>query len=67
MNPSDLPDVHFGSPGNPPDWRELDDEDPDDEELEQTPEGVLMMLGFDPKDPEVEDQPEGEQDVASES
>lgn len=49
MNPSDLPDVHFGSPGQRPNWREVEDEDPDDEELEETPEAVIMMLGFDPK------------------
>ncbi len=56
MNPQDLPDVHFGSPGQQPiNWRALDDEDVDDEELEQTPEGVLMMLGFDPKDAEPDE------------
>jgi ADP-ribosyltransferase exoenzyme len=66
MDPLDLPDVHFGSPGSPrPNWREVDDEDPDDEELDETPEAVIMMLGFDPKhmdepDPDEPQQPTGD-------
>lgn len=46
-------DVHFGEAGNPlPDWREasIEDVDPDDEELEDTPPDVIAMLGFDPKE-----------------
>ncbi len=27
-----------------------DDEDPDDEELDETPADVVMLLGFDPKE-----------------
>lgn len=45
-------DVHFGAVGNDlPDWRGGpldDDEDPDDEELDATPEDVIQVLGFDP-------------------
>jgi hypothetical protein len=48
----DLPDAHFGSAGDAlPDWREEDVGDDDsDDELEETPEDVVEMLGFDPKD-----------------
>ncbi len=46
----DLPDVTFAGEHDPEAWRTVDDEDPDDEELEVTPPGVVMMLGFDPKD-----------------
>ena len=45
----DLPDVSFEG-SDPDDWEEFDEEDPDDEELEETPEDVVMMLGFDPKE-----------------
>jgi hypothetical protein len=31
------------------DWREHDEEDPDDEEMAETPPDVVMILGFDPK------------------
>lgn len=46
---SDFPAAYFGSAQSKPvNWRELpDDEDPDDDEI-QTPEDVVMMLGFDP-------------------
>lgn len=41
-------DVHFPDV----DWREeLDDEDPDDEEIE-TPADVVAVLGFDPREAE---------------
>ena len=47
-----LPDVHFGSPEDGSlDWRdEVYDvtEADDDEELVETPEDVVEMLGFDP-------------------
>lgn len=45
-----IPEAHFGPVGDEPaDWTTLDNEpDPDDEELEKTPEDVIMMLGFDP-------------------
>lgn len=48
-------DVHFGSTEEREvKWREdeaLDaEEDPDDEELDETPADVIAMLGFDPKD-----------------
>lgn len=48
----DLPEVHFGSADDKPvDWRKATpDEAPDDVELEQTPQDVIDMLGFDPKD-----------------
>lgn len=49
---TDLPDVHFGSADDKPvDWREATpDSTPDDDvELEQTPQDVIDMLGFDPK------------------
>jgi len=46
--------VHFGGVDAPlPDWRKADtdaDDDPDDEELDETPADVLMILGFDPKE-----------------
>jgi len=44
-------DVHFGGIGKPlPDWRKagLDDADPDDELLDETPADVIAILGFDP-------------------
>ena len=42
------PEAHFGSLHEKvPDWRKIDDEDPDDE-LVVTPKDVVMMLGFDP-------------------
>ena len=43
-------DVHFGQTGSPlPDWREFADvPDPDDAELDETPDEVLGILGFDP-------------------
>lgn len=46
-------DVHFGEVDEEePDWRnELEEEtDPDDEELEYTPQDVIDILGFDPKE-----------------
>jgi hypothetical protein len=45
-------DVHFGKIDDDlPDWREeLEEDDPDDEELEETPEDVVAVLGFDPKE-----------------
>ena len=45
-------DVHFGEVDKAlPDWRKLpDEEDPDDELLEKTPEDVIRILGFDPLD-----------------
>jgi hypothetical protein len=46
-------DVHFGSAiDKKVNWREvlMDDEPDDDEELENTPEDVIGMLGFDPKE-----------------
>lgn len=46
-------DVHFGEiDQDDPDWRnELTEEiDPDDEELDVTPQEVIDILGFDPKE-----------------
>lgn len=51
-----LPDAHFGSPEDGSlDWRDevYDDNTPDDdEELAETPEDVIDLLGFDPLDAE---------------
>ncbi len=44
-------EVQFGDVEELPDWRKvniMDDEDPDDELLEQTPQDVVDVLGFDP-------------------
>lgn len=48
-----FPYAHFGSVDAPlPDWRKIDDPDPDDELIE-TPPDVIAMLGFDPaKEPD---------------
>ena len=48
----DNSDIHFGEiDAELPDWRNvLDEDDPDDEELDETSEDVLAMLGFDPKE-----------------
>jgi len=49
---NNLPDVRFGriDPAQV-DWRDLlDDEPDDDEELAETPDDVIAMLGFDPLD-----------------
>lgn len=53
-----LPDVYFGSPEDAPiDWRKKTDGNTelgaDDEELMETPEDVIEMLGFDPLDVEI--------------
>lgn len=49
-----LPDVHFGSPDDGSvDWREgvFDEDAPDDdEELPETPDEIVELLGFDPLD-----------------
>jgi hypothetical protein len=47
-----LPDIWFGQPGERGvNWRDLPEEpDPDDEELEETPADVVLLLGFDPKE-----------------
>ena len=50
---NDDSDIHFGEVGSAlPDWRasQESDEDPDDEELDETPEDVIAVLGFDPKE-----------------
>ena len=46
-----LPNVSFGSKRAAlADWRKSKVEEPDDdEELDETPEDVVEMLGFDPK------------------
>ena len=45
-------DVHFGGVDKPlPNWRDFStDDDADDVELENTPQDVIAVLGFDPKD-----------------
>lgn len=47
-------DIWFGPIKRDPDaltwWRGEDDDDPDDEELDETPEDVIAILGFDPKE-----------------
>ena len=45
--------IHFGPLGQAlPKWRDdvddFEDDDPDDEELAETPEDVIAILGFDP-------------------
>lgn len=49
---SDDPDwlgmAYFGPVDAPPPEGGGDTPDPDDEELDETPAGVVMMLGFDP-------------------
>lgn len=57
----ELPDVHFGSVDAPKaNWREYDEPDPDDEQLDETPSDVVMMLGFDPAEPDDETEDAGE-------
>lgn len=48
----DYPQVIVGEIGaESPDWRKMPaEDDPDDEELEETPEEIVAMLGFDPLD-----------------
>lgn len=56
-------DVYFGEPDAPPvDWRKgtAVDEDPDDEELQETPPDVIAILGFDPKDLDPSDAESGD-------
>ncbi len=48
-----IPEAHFVGEEVPIDWRlRLADEadEDDDEELDETPEEITGMLGFDPKD-----------------
>jgi len=49
-----LHDVRFGDRDEVPNWRSMkeiaEDIDPDDEELEQTSDDVIAILGFDPKE-----------------
>ena len=55
--------AHFGPVGTPlPDYREVEDFDPDDEELPESPPDVVAMLGVDPADlfPSEEDAPKAE-------
>jgi hypothetical protein len=52
---ADFPVAHFGSIGATVDWRNVPFDDTDDDvELEQTPQDVIDMLGFDPKDEAVQ-------------
>jgi hypothetical protein len=46
----ELPKVYFGKVNDKKvDWRKFEEEDPDDEEMEETPDDVKGILGFDPK------------------
>lgn len=52
MSDHNLPKVYYGSVENsikPGPLTEAEDIDPDDEELAETPPGVIALLGFDPK------------------
>ncbi len=47
----DFGDVYFGTElANDVDWRNFDEMDPDDEELEITASDIVGILGFDPKE-----------------
>jgi hypothetical protein len=47
------PEVHYGTADKPIDWRQFEDDTPDDdEELAETPASVVKILGFDPLDEE---------------
>lgn len=51
-----LPMAYFGSTTTPlPAVTEDTEEDPDDEELAETPPEVVMILGFDPLDNDEEE------------
>lgn len=41
--------------GDPGDWREYKPEDQGDEDMEETPEDVIEMIGFDPLELEDDD------------
>lgn len=43
-----LPDAHFGTIGNKPDWRKRPDKDRDDDTPRQLPKSVRMLIGFNP-------------------
>lgn len=46
-----LPNVRFGKQTeNKVKWKNKPDDDPDDEQLDETPDDVIGMLGFDPAD-----------------
>jgi hypothetical protein len=48
-----LPEVHFGEINDKPiDWRKanLKDTEDDDELLDETPDDVIDLLGFDPRE-----------------
>ncbi|MDR2018754.1 MAG: hypothetical protein LBQ00_07810 [Syntrophobacterales bacterium] len=47
---SELSDQDESDEGSYDFSREVDDPDPDDEEMEVTPPDVIAVLGFDPKD-----------------
>lgn len=48
-NKIDIPNVHHGKINNKVNWRELEEpNDPDDEQLAETPSHVVSVLGFDP-------------------
>lgn len=66
---ADLPNVSMGHAGGAlPDWRkELADEDApdDDEQLAQTPEDVVSVLGFDPLDEPDDPDDQGDDDATA--
>lgn len=54
-----LPNAHYGDVDTPaPDWRDkklVDKSADDDEQLAETPDDVVSMLGFDPLELEFDD------------
>lgn len=62
--PEDWPDARWGDPERPlPDWRRSTrPHDPDDEELAQTPEEVIAVLGFDPLEEDDSEELQGVDD-----
>lgn len=66
-----LPDARWGDADSPlPDWRkskDLDDTPDDDEQLAETPQDVIDMLGFDPAKEEADEPPPVEKRADSDS
>jgi hypothetical protein len=58
MSKTPLTQVYYGEVGNEAEPSTDDWEDPDDDELEETPPDVVELLGLDPKDLEDDDEEE---------